>query len=79
MYTTGDVAGGIRLFLGLLRGSSHRGLIFSRSRADGDMSGGMRPLGMDKIFLEDFRVAFEVLILLYTYAIKLTISGTLAF
>ncbi|KAK7064334.1 ER-golgi trafficking TRAPP I complex 85 kDa subunit-domain-containing protein [Favolaschia claudopus] len=52
LYTTGDVAGAIQYFLGLLRSSSHplRSQIVPSD--DNTLS------GTDKVFLDDFRVAF---------------------
>ncbi|KAF8213184.1 ER-golgi trafficking TRAPP I complex 85 kDa subunit-domain-containing protein [Mycena galopus ATCC 62051] len=57
LYTTGDVAGAVRYFLGLLRGSSLLPLPPTTTngialRDDGNFS------GTDKVFLDDFRVAF---------------------
>jgi len=44
-YTTGDTEGAVRFFMGLLKGSI---------MVDGVPEGG------DKVYLDDFRVAFEV-------------------
>lgn len=44
-YTTGDVAGAVKLFLGLLRGS----VVVQGVPGDGD-----------KVLLEDYRLAYEV-------------------
>ncbi|KAJ7125714.1 ER-golgi trafficking TRAPP I complex 85 kDa subunit-domain-containing protein [Mycena crocata] len=50
LYTTGDVAGAVRFFLGLLHGSS---LPAANVTADNNNFP-----GTDKVFLDDFRVAF---------------------
>ncbi|KAJ7275176.1 ER-golgi trafficking TRAPP I complex 85 kDa subunit-domain-containing protein [Mycena haematopus] len=58
LYTTGDVAGAVRYFLGLLRGSSFLPL------RPPSVTNGIAPAndlnfsGTDKVFLDDFRVAF---------------------
>ncbi|KAJ7169750.1 ER-golgi trafficking TRAPP I complex 85 kDa subunit-domain-containing protein [Mycena filopes] len=54
LYTTGDVAGAVRFFLGLLRGSSLPSSITANATA---ITGDGFP-GTDKVFLDDFRVAF---------------------
>jgi trafficking protein particle complex subunit 8 len=59
LYTTGDVAGAVRFFLGLLRGStvpSSPTPLFSNGHANEEDN---MP-GTDKVFLDDFRVAFAV-------------------
>ncbi|KAJ7038336.1 ER-golgi trafficking TRAPP I complex 85 kDa subunit-domain-containing protein [Mycena alexandri] len=53
LYTTGDVAGAVRFFLGLLRGSS----LPPSVTTNGTITGDGFP-GTDKVFLDDFRVAF---------------------
>ncbi|KAG5652297.1 hypothetical protein H0H81_005519 [Sphagnurus paluster] len=57
LYTTGDVAAAVRFFLGLLRGSPghHSHSLSLRPLVDSE---GMKIPGNDKIFLDDFRVAF---------------------
>ncbi|KAJ6519689.1 ER-golgi trafficking TRAPP I complex 85 kDa subunit-domain-containing protein [Mycena sanguinolenta] len=58
LYTTGDVAGAVRYFLGLLRGSSLLPLrppTLTNGNAPGDDP---NFFGTDKVFLDDFRVAF---------------------
>ncbi|KAJ7900204.1 ER-golgi trafficking TRAPP I complex 85 kDa subunit-domain-containing protein [Mycena olivaceomarginata] len=58
LYTTGDVAGAVRYFLGLLRGSS---LPLRLSTTNGSATGDDANFaGTDKVFLDDFRVAFAV-------------------
>lgn len=66
LYTTGDVEGAVKLFLGLLKGTSSGP---SSSSLHGPPTGqnGAVPVptqeaqvNLDKIFLEDFRVAFKV-------------------
>lgn len=58
LYTTGDVAGAVRYFLGLLRGSS---LPLRSSTTNGIVTGDDANFsGTDKVFLDDFRVAFAV-------------------
>ena len=57
LYTTGDVAGAVRLFLGLLRGSSLKPLA-SVPEMNGDAE--IKMPSPDGIFLEDFRVALTV-------------------
>ncbi|KAJ6574977.1 ER-golgi trafficking TRAPP I complex 85 kDa subunit-domain-containing protein [Mycena capillaripes] len=54
LYTTGDVAGAVRLFLGLLRGST----LPPPPTANGNATGDVGFAGTDKVFLDDFRVAF---------------------
>lgn len=61
LYTTGDVAGAVRLFLGLLRGSS--GYLYPLSplfQTDEAVNETAKLPGTDKVFLDDFRVAFAV-------------------
>ncbi|KAJ7492750.1 ER-golgi trafficking TRAPP I complex 85 kDa subunit-domain-containing protein [Mycena latifolia] len=53
LYTTGDVAGAVRFFLGLLRGSSLPPPPLTNGNATVDNFP-----GTDKVFLDDFRVAF---------------------
>ncbi|KAJ7293446.1 ER-golgi trafficking TRAPP I complex 85 kDa subunit-domain-containing protein [Mycena rebaudengoi] len=55
LYTTGDVAGAVQYFLGLLRGSSLPPPPIANGHANG--AHGDLP-GTDKVFLDDFRVAF---------------------
>ncbi|KAG6818052.1 hypothetical protein H0H87_009207 [Tephrocybe sp. NHM501043] len=52
LYTTGDVAGAVRFFLGLLRGTQ------SSPLSSPTPSEGNKFPGTDKVFLDDFRVAF---------------------
>ncbi|KAJ6621602.1 ER-golgi trafficking TRAPP I complex 85 kDa subunit-domain-containing protein [Mycena sp. CBHHK59/15] len=53
LYTTGDVAGAVRFFLGLLGGSSSPPpRLIGNGNASSDLP------GTDKVFLDDFRVAF---------------------
>ena len=66
MYTTGDVEGAVKLFLGLLKGTSS-GLPRLSIRGPVTEPNGTVPVptqeaqvNLDKIFLEDFRVAFKV-------------------
>lgn len=57
LYTTGDVSGAVRLFLSLLKGAS------AISSAAGQLYLGEAPLrtpSNDKLYLDDFRVAFNV-------------------
>jgi hypothetical protein len=56
LYTTGDVAGAVRLFLGLLRFSSQHTPLSSPAA----VTNGNEIPSSDKIFLEDFRVSFSV-------------------
>ncbi|KZP10535.1 hypothetical protein FIBSPDRAFT_1051266 [Athelia psychrophila] len=58
LYTTGDVGGAVRFFLGLLRGSDEALPVVTSPRANGEFSESLKSLGTDKVFLEDFRVAF---------------------
>lgn len=61
LYTTGDIAGAVRFFLGLLRVSS---LSLSSPSThpitNGHTNGVVISEGSDKVFLEDFRVSFSV-------------------
>lgn len=57
LYTTGDVGGAVRFFLGLLNGSDDPPM---SPRLIGEVDGDLKSLGTDKVFLEDFRVAFAV-------------------
>lgn len=55
LYTTGDVAGAVRLFLGLVRGSaafSYNARLLQDTTA--------KIPGNDKLYLDDFRVAYSV-------------------
>ncbi|KAG6832288.1 hypothetical protein H0H92_003521 [Tricholoma furcatifolium] len=54
LYTTGDVAGAVRYFLGLLRGSSGKA---PPSLSWSNLEGNKLP-GADKLYLDDFRVAY---------------------
>jgi trafficking protein particle complex subunit 8 len=56
LYTTGDVVGAVKLFIGLLRGSMEPHGLPNR-RTSGDTQQEMVP---DKLFLEDFKTAFSV-------------------
>lgn len=60
MYTTGDVAAAVRFFLGLLRRPP--GSLSSRAppSANGAVTEGGKITSDDKMFLDDFRVAFAV-------------------
>ena len=60
LYTTGDVGGAVRFFLGLLRGSDDPSASAPSPKANGEANGDLKSLGTDKVFLEDFRVAFAV-------------------
>lgn len=56
LYTTGDVGGAVRLFLNLLRGAPdfiNAGLPLHN---DGTAKAG----GNDKVYLDDFKVAYQV-------------------
>ncbi|KIM47871.1 hypothetical protein M413DRAFT_211893 [Hebeloma cylindrosporum] len=56
LYTTGDVSGAVALFLSLLKGAS------AVSSTVGQLNLGEAPLrtpGSDKLYLDDFRVAFN--------------------
>lgn len=64
MYTTGDVGGAVRFFLGLLHGSDDPSSSTNFPKANGEANGNLKSLGTDKVFLEDFRVAFAVSVLL---------------
>ncbi|KAI0715153.1 ER-golgi trafficking TRAPP I complex 85 kDa subunit-domain-containing protein [Earliella scabrosa] len=59
LYTTGDTAGAVRFFLGLLQPSSsvkpHPGPV----HVNGSASPLLPPTSTDKVYLEDFRVAFK--------------------
>ena len=46
----------MRFFLGLLRGSEGT----PSPELNGNVNGALKSLGTDKVFLEDFRVAFAV-------------------
>lgn len=56
LYTTGDVAGAVKLFLGLLRGSS----AFTSAGHLALPDGTPKHSSNDKLYLDDFRVAFNV-------------------
>ena len=53
LYTTGDMTGAVRLFLGLVRGAAS----FSYNAR---LQDGTNILGNDKLYLDDFRVAYSV-------------------
>lgn len=62
LYTTGDTGGAVRLFLGLLRWSSSSrdcSQVFEKL-ANGNIQPEGRQISTDKVYLEDFRVAFKV-------------------
>ena len=76
MYTTGETEKAIRLFLGLLRGSSAPSASSASSASDiplGDQIQTDGSVDVDKVFLADFRQAFEVRI----FAILLHQSQTM--
>jgi hypothetical protein len=54
LYTTGDVTGAVRLFLGLVRGAA------SFSYNARLLQDGSKISGNDKLYLDDFRVAYSV-------------------
>ncbi|KAJ7706314.1 ER-golgi trafficking TRAPP I complex 85 kDa subunit-domain-containing protein [Mycena rosella] len=54
LYTTGDVGGAVRFFLSLLRGSS----LPPSPATNGNAQNAESIPGTDKVFLDDFRVAF---------------------
>ena len=54
LYTTGDVTGAVRLFLGLVRGAAP----FSYNARL--LQDGTKISGNDKLYLDDFRVAYSV-------------------
>ncbi|KAG6862433.1 hypothetical protein C0995_011873 [Termitomyces sp. Mi166 len=56
-YTTGDVASAVRFFLGLLRGSTGKPLHASSFPSTGSDGGNKLP-DTDKVYLDDFRVAY---------------------
>lgn len=62
LYTTGDVAGAVRFFLGLLRGSSlpNSSTALLNGNGNGIVNGDANLPGTDKVYLDDFRVAFAV-------------------
>lgn len=59
MYTTGETERAMRYFLGLLKGSNH-----SVPSGEGPISEAdprvQEDVNFDRIYLEDFRVAFQV-------------------
>jgi hypothetical protein len=60
LYTTGNVAGAVRFFLGLLRGSTVSSPSPIPLPVNGNANGESNIPGTDKVFLDDFRVAFTV-------------------
>lgn len=58
LYTTGDISTAVKIFLGLLRGVSPQSL--SLTTKDPAVDGDNKVSGTDKVFLDDFRVAFAV-------------------
>ena len=54
LYTTGDVTGAVQLFLGLVRGTA------SFSYNARLLQDGNKISGNDKLYLDDFRVAYSV-------------------
>ena len=50
----------MRFFLGLLHGSDDPSSSIMSPKINGEMNGDLKSLGTDKVFLEDFRVAFAV-------------------
>ncbi|KAM5531871.1 hypothetical protein V8D89_014425 [Ganoderma adspersum] len=61
LYTTGDTAGAVKYFLSLLKPSTPTRPLLgpSHGAANGVMSPLLPPPSTDKVFLEDFRVAFK--------------------
>ncbi|KAI0361180.1 hypothetical protein OH77DRAFT_1417397 [Trametes cingulata] len=60
LYTTGDTAGAVRFFLALLRPSAQHGQqLHPPQAANGTASPLLPPPSRDKVYLEDFRVAFK--------------------
>lgn len=55
LYTTGDIAGAVQMFLGLLRGSSLQSIVYIPHTESVNGS----TMGSDKEYLEDFRAAFK--------------------
>ena len=84
MYTTGDVEGAVKLFLGLLKGAPS---VSPSLSLPGSITGPNGPVAapppqeaqanLDKIFLEDFRVAFTVSGSLVILKVTLSLSITL--
>lgn len=65
LYTTGDVARAVRLFLGLVRGAasfSYNARLLQDATA--------RIPGNDKLYLDDFRVAYTVSTVIRSLDIK---------
>lgn len=56
LYTTGDVVGAVKLFLSLLKGTST--FVSSSTLTLGDDT--PKATGNDKLYLDDFRVAYNV-------------------
>lgn len=54
------MGGAVRFFLGLLQGSDGPPSAVTSPKLNGDVNGDLKSLGTDKVFLEDFRVAFAV-------------------
>ena len=63
LYTTGDTAGAVSYFLGLLKPSPSTKSHPHLANANGAVSPLLPPPSTDKVYLEDFRVAFKVSIL----------------
>ena len=60
LYTTGDTAGAVRYFLSLLKPSAlSRASTHAIYAANGVSSPLLPPPSTDKVYLEDFRVAFK--------------------
>ncbi|KAF9244569.1 ER-golgi trafficking TRAPP I complex 85 kDa subunit-domain-containing protein [Melanogaster broomeanus] len=60
LYTTGDVKGAVKFFLGLLRWSSASSSPLAKLNHD-SRDGNQEISNSDKVFLEDFRVALSVI------------------
>jgi hypothetical protein len=60
LYTTGDVSGAVRFFLGLLRGSHESPSRLYPPLMSGIINEAAKLPGADKVYLDDFRVAFAV-------------------
>ena len=71
LYTTGDVASAVRLFLGLVRGAAS----FSYN-ARLLQDGTTKIPGNDKLYLDDIRVAYSVssIIVIWTLDIVLIVT-----
>lgn len=76
MYNTGETEKAVRLFLGLLRGRSPFPLSYELT-VQGIDTVQQDEAKVDKVYLEDFRDALQVFLLLCLHVLKLAYNASL--